>query len=432
MIVFAALAAAALPGRAVAAPMPPPPSVVGGAPSATLPPRPAPAAEPSAHVASPAPHASRAVLHTGAPPLASPTVPKLPKPERPSPPGPLRALPSRPPNLLPPTLLSAPVPSPLAVLTPPLWDPDARPTATVAATPRAAGSPSLAARPSRASDSLRAIRAYQSSTGARHLEAERVAASASRRAGAAAAALAERFAGSMAPRRATRAPSAAHARGGAGAELSRLLAVADRFMMSVPTPLFVLTLAVLVGMMLMFRRERRRARIAEHAALSDPLTGLPNRLALEHRLAIEWERARRYGRPLGIIALDLNELKLVNDHHGHAAGDRLLCQAADLLRRRVRRSDCAARLGGDEFVVVITETRSQEVAALADSVRHSLNAGGVSASVGHAQLAAGDSDPADVLRRADADMYQQKHAGRDQRHLRLAEPAPEAAQAATI
>lgn len=426
MIVFAALAAGALPGRAVAAPMPPPPSVVGGAPSATLPPPPAPAPEePSAPVASPAPHASPAVPHTGALPLASPKIPRL---RRPSPPGPLRALPSRPPNLLRLTLLSAPVPSPLAVLVPPLWDPDARSTATVAETPRPAGSPPLAARPS---ESLRAIRAYHSSTGARHLEAERVAASASRRAGAAAAALAERFAGSMAPRPAPRVLSPARSRD-AGSELARLLAVADRFMMSVPTPLFALILALLVGMMLMFRRERRRARIAEHAALSDPLTGLPNRLALEHRLAIEWERARRYGRPLGVISLDLDELKLVNDRHGHAAGDRLLCQAADLLSRRVRRSDCAARLGGDEFVVVITETRSQEIAALADAIRHSLKAGGVCASVGHAQLAAGDSDPAEILRRADADMYQQKHAEGDHRHLRLAEPPSEAAEAPTI
>ncbi len=115
-----------------------------GAPSATLPPPPAPAPEePSAPVASPAPHASPAVPHTGALPLASPKIPRL---RRPSPPGPLRALPSRPPNLLRLTLLSAPVPSFLAVLVPPLWEPDARSTATVAETPRPAGSPPLGRR----------------------------------------------------------------------------------------------------------------------------------------------------------------------------------------------------------------------------------------------------------------------------------------------
>jgi len=214
-------------------------------------------------------------------------------------------------------------------------------------------------------------------------------------------------------------------------ELTKLFRAAYRFMASVPAPLFALVLALLVGMMLMFRRERRRARIAEHAALSDPLTGLPNRLALEHRLAIEWERARRYGRPLGVIALDLDELKLVNDRHGHAAGDRLLCQAADLLSRRVRRSDCAARLGGDEFVVLVTETRSRDIAALADAIRDSLGAAGVSASVGRAELAAGDSDPADVLRRADADMYREKHASRKQ-GLRLAEPAATEGEVARV
>jgi len=190
--------------------------------------------------------------------------------------------------------------------------------------------------------------------------------------------------------------------------LTSLLQTADRFMMTVPLPVFAFVLVLLLGMAAMFRRERRRAREAERVALSDPLTGLPNRLALSHRLAIEWERSRRYGRPLGVIALDLDDLKHVNDRHGHAAGDRLLCDAADILSRRSRRSDAVARLGGDEFVILVSETRGREMAAFADAVRSGLRTGGVSASVGYAELQAGDTDPSDLLARADADMYREK------------------------
>lgn len=224
-------------------------------------------------------------------------------------------------------------------------------------------------------------------------------------------------------------PSARASAPAAPSDLGALFGAADRFMMSVPTPIFGLVLMLLLGMVAMFRREQRRAREAEHAALSDPLTGIPNRLALHHRLAIEWERCRRYGRPLGVIALDLDDLKHVNDLHGHAAGDRLLCEAAQILCRRSRRSDAVARIGGDEFIILVSETRGREIAVFADAIRSGLRAGGVHASVGYAELRAGDTDPADLLSRADADMYREKYGGRPSDTARIRRPDRAAALA---
>lgn len=88
-------------------------------------------------------------------------------------------------------------------------------------------------------------------------------------------------------------------------------------------------------------------------ALTDPLTGLPNRRALQEMLPRALGRARRLGRPLAVLFLDLDGLKRVNDEHGHPAGDALLCQFARRLRTCVRETDTVSRLAGDEFVVVL-------------------------------------------------------------------------------
>ena len=102
-------------------------------------------------------------------------------------------------------------------------------------------------------------------------------------------------------------------------------------------------------------RERRRSLRVERAALVDSLTGLPNRLAFERRLTKEWRRSERYNRPLGMLLIDLDDFKYVNDTQGHAAGDAVLREVAAAISG-ARVSDMAARLGGDEFVVICPET----------------------------------------------------------------------------
>ncbi len=98
---------------------------------------------------------------------------------------------------------------------------------------------------------------------------------------------------------------------------------------------------------------QRRAEDAEALALVDPLTGLFNRRGFHARFEEELARSGRQGTPLALLALDLDDFKVVNDNHGHAAGDAVLVALGDVVRRCARLEDVAGRLGGDEFVVLL-------------------------------------------------------------------------------
>lgn len=113
--------------------------------------------------------------------------------------------------------------------------------------------------------------------------------------------------------------------------------------------------------------DRRRF---EQLAATDALTGALNRRALAETLAQELDRARRYNLYLSILLADLDRFKEVNDVRGHLAGDAVLRQVAELLRREARSVDIVARYGGEEFVVVMPETAVQGAAVFAERVRH--------------------------------------------------------------
>jgi diguanylate cyclase len=140
----------------------------------------------------------------------------------------------------------------------------------------------------------------------------------------------------------------------------------------------------LLGLELDHRELQGRFERAELDSLTDPLTGVGNRRAWDRLLDAEEARCRRYGSPASLVAIDLDELKLVNDAGGHVAGDRLLCRAAEVIGSTKRAADVVARLGGDEFGVLAVECDERAAAVLAERIRVALEAAGVRASVGHA------------------------------------------------
>jgi diguanylate cyclase (GGDEF)-like protein len=136
-----------------------------------------------------------------------------------------------------------------------------------------------------------------------------------------------------------------------------------------------LLLGVIVGR---FASERRAlvARLAE-LATRDPLTGLANRTALEHALAVELARSLRHGHPGALLLADIDGFKSVNDTLGHRAGDEVLTRVANVFRQELRAIDTIARIGGDEFVILLPDTTRADgetvARKLADAVRHAVH-----------------------------------------------------------
>jgi diguanylate cyclase (GGDEF)-like protein len=178
-------------------------------------------------------------------------------------------------------------------------------------------------------------------------------------------------------------------------------------------------------------RERRRSVRVERAALVDSLTGLPNRLAFERRLAKEWRRSERYNRPLGMLLIDLDDFKHVNDTQGHAAGDAVLREVAASISGRIRVSDMAARLGGDEFVVICPETPLEGLKILARSLEERLSEAAIATSIGFTEREPADEDPEHFVERADAAMYRRKANARRHRKRRTPRVAAPSLAAAT-
>ncbi|PRY18190.1 diguanylate cyclase domain-containing protein [Kineococcus rhizosphaerae] len=165
---------------------------------------------------------------------------------------------------------------------------------------------------------------------------------------------------------------------------------------------------------------KREAEQLEHAALHDPLTGLPNRARAEDRLGTALARTQRRGGGCAVLFVDLDHFKEVNDTLGHAAGDTLLRDVADRLRSLLRAGDTAARIGGDEFVLVCEDVPdAQALAAIAarvcERITIPVDLGArtvtVTASVGAARTD-GAAAADDLLRAADRAMYRAKAAGR--------------------
>ena len=157
-------------------------------------------------------------------------------------------------------------------------------------------------------------------------------------------------------------------------------------------------------------------------ALTDSLTGLPNRRAAEMRFSEEIARARREGAGFSIATCDLDRFKLINDHYGHDVGDEVLQQVANIMRQVLREGDWVARWGGEEFILFLHHSYSADAVAAVERIRHAIKArplptrlGGmeVTASFGIGALKSDDQDISRVLSESDGCLYEAKKKGRD-------------------
>lgn len=156
---------------------------------------------------------------------------------------------------------------------------------------------------------------------------------------------------------------------------------------------------------------------AEQTALTDALTGLPNRRHASVFLEAAWGSALR-GRNVAVVLFDLDAFKHVNDTYGHAEGDEVLRAVGDVLSRRTRRSDLSARFGGEEFISILTDCTLEQAATFAESVRLAVGSlafawGRITLSAGVSGAREGMGSPDVLLATADRALYEAKERGRD-------------------
>lgn len=165
------------------------------------------------------------------------------------------------------------------------------------------------------------------------------------------------------------------------------------------------------------RLEKERAQ-----ALTDALTEIPNRLAYEQRVVLEYARWQRYKHPLSLILCDVDHFKNINDTYGHKAGDRALKVISRTLKQSIRDADFLARIGGEEFAIILPETTLGDAMTVAEKLRTNVQSlefsySGtpvpITISGGVAQFKVGD-DPEKAYQHADEALYRAKKQGRNQ------------------
>lgn len=173
--------------------------------------------------------------------------------------------------------------------------------------------------------------------------------------------------------------------------------------------------------------QEKLRRDIERQALTDSLTGLLNRRAIMDQIEMEWHRAKREPKPLSLVMIDVDKLKMINDEYGHLAGDEALMRIGELLHKSMRRYDGVGRWGGDEFLLVLPKTGIEEANRVARRLLETINASQIEAGKGdsirlEASLGvacetefAGDEKKGveALLARADGALYAAKEGGRN-------------------
>ena len=186
----------------------------------------------------------------------------------------------------------------------------------------------------------------------------------------------------------------------------------------------VLLVALIWLFALMIRRIERERAVIQHQAETDQLTGIFNRRHFETSLEQEIERTRRYGSPLSLLMIDVDNFKQLNDGFGHLVGDLMLCRLARECESCLRTSDVFCRYGGDEFAIIAPETSAPAALAMARRMRQNIDALGTDKSFGTLAISIGIAvwednfkTNDDFIAAADSALYQAKSAGRNRECL---------------
>jgi diguanylate cyclase (GGDEF)-like protein len=178
-------------------------------------------------------------------------------------------------------------------------------------------------------------------------------------------------------------------------------------------------LAVAIGVLILFRRLRVSHEALWDLARRDELTGVGNYRALQERLGEEIARHQRHGREFGLVLLDLDGFKQVNERHGHLEGDRLLADIGAALSEEVRAEDSVFRQGGDEFAVIVPEANAEEAGEVAARLRDRIARGfsgdagrPLTAATGFAMFPADGASATALLSFADLDLFASKRGER--------------------
>jgi len=177
-------------------------------------------------------------------------------------------------------------------------------------------------------------------------------------------------------------------------------------------------LAMALTSLLHRRKQARKAALLE--ARHDSLTRLNNRRAFYELAVSPWNNARRHMHPTSLLILDLDFFKVINDQHGHPAGDAVLRDVAALLSHSCRAGDVATRWGGEEFVILLPETKAAEALLFAQRLHSAiakvpiavLDGSGITTSIGVATRTR-EEEIDELIARADEALYRAKAAGRD-------------------
>jgi len=182
-----------------------------------------------------------------------------------------------------------------------------------------------------------------------------------------------------------------------------------------------LAIGIILLVLILWWRSRIHAKHMQMLATIDSLTGLLNRRAILEYGTHEWQRAKRFDRPLCCLLLDIDHFKNINDTFGHATGDQVLRTISEEVQTSLRKTDAFGRFGGEEFLLITTETDLQQAETLADRIRQKIEAikfadlsgQSITVSIGVAIL---DTQEAldELINHADEALYLAKNRGRNQ------------------